>query len=200
MMLDARRLTIVRPAARATGQIREGLAYVRRHDQILLVLCVAFFMGTFGMNNQMTNALMAQQEFGLGPQEYGILGTFMAVGSLSGALFAARRRTAPRARFVVIMACVFAAVEVAAGLMPSYASYAAVLPVLGLTTLLTLTAANASIQLGVEPRLRGRVMALYLMLLMGGGVLTALGVLLSAALLLLWRRRRAALAAEPVLA
>jgi MFS family permease len=223
LLLDARRLTIVRPAARAKHQIREGLGYVRRHDQILLVLCVAFFMGTFGMNNQMTNALMAQQEFGLGPQEYGILGTFMAVGSLSGALFAARRRSAPGARFVVIMACVFAAVEVAAGLMPSYASYAAVLPVLGLATLLTLTAANASIQLGVEPRLRGRVMALYLTLLMGGtpfgapilgwvgqafgprwtliggGVLTAVGVLLSAALLVL-RRRRAGMAAELVAA
>jgi MFS family permease len=165
------------------------------------------------MNNQMTNALMAQQEFGLGPEAYGILGTFMAVGSLSGALFAARRRVAPRARCVVIMACVFAVVEVAAGLMPSYATYAAILPVLGLTTLLTLTAANTSIQLGVEPGLRGRVMALYLMLLMGGtpvgapilgwvgqafgprwtliggGVLTVLGVLVSAALVARRRRR-----------
>ena len=64
------------------------------------------------------------------------------------------------------MACTFAMVEIAAGLMPTYAWYAAVLPVLGLTTLLTLTAANASIQLGVEPRLRGRVMALYLTLLL----------------------------------
>jgi MFS family permease len=214
LMLDARRLDIVRPTARAKRQIREGLAYVRRHDRILLVLCVAFFMGTFGMNFQMTSALMASQEFGLGPQAYGILGTFMAVGSLSGALLAARRRTAPSARFVVIMACVFALVEVAAGLMPSYAAYAAVLPVLGLATLLTLTAANASIQLGVDPRLRGRVMALYLMLLMGGtpvgapilgwvgevfgprwtliggGVLTALGVLVSAAVLERRRRRR----------
>jgi MFS family permease len=218
LLLDARRLAIVRPAPRAKRQIREGLAYVRRHDRILLVLCVAFFVGTFGMNFQMTNALMAQQEFRLGPEAYGILGTFMAVGSLSGALLAARRRAAPRSRFVVIMACVFAMVEVAAGLMPSYATYAAILPVLGLVTLLTLTAANASIQLGVEPQLRGRVMALYVMLLMGGtpfgapilgwvgeafgprwtliggGVLTALGVLLSAALLARRRDRLAAAA------
>ena len=96
------------------------------------MLWVVFFVGTFGMNFQMTSALMAQQEFGMGPQEYGILGTFMAVGSLAGALLAARRRIAPRGRFVVIMACVFGAVEIVAGLMPTYASYAAVLPVLGL--------------------------------------------------------------------
>ena len=48
------------------------------------MLCVVFFVGTFGMNFQLTSALMAQQEFGTGPEEYGILGTFMAVGSLAG--------------------------------------------------------------------------------------------------------------------
>jgi len=213
LLLDARLLTIVQPAARARRQIREGLAYVRRHDRILVVLCVAFVMGTFGMNFQMTSALMAQQEFGLGPEAYGLLGTFMAVGSLFGALLAARRRTAPSPRFVVVMACVFAIVEVLAGLMPSYASFAATLPVLGLVTLLTLTAANGSIQMRVEPQLRGRVMALYFMLLLGGsavgapilgvvgeafgprwtliggGVLTALGVLVSTALIERHRRR-----------
>ncbi len=56
----------------------------------------------------------------------------------------------------------------ASGLAPSYATYAAMLPALGLVTLLTMTAANASIQLGVDPLLRGRVMALYIMVLMGG--------------------------------
>jgi MFS family permease len=158
--------------------------------------------------------LMAQQEFRLGPEAYGLLGTFMAVGSLFGALLAARRRRAPNPRFVVLMALAFAIVEVVAGLMPTYASFAAALPVLGLVTLLTLTAANASIQMGVEPQLRGRVIALYFMLLMGGsalgapilgwvgeafgprwtliggGVLTALGVLLSAALIARRRHRR----------
>jgi MFS family permease len=213
LLLDASRLDIVEPTPRAKRQIREGLAYVRRHDQILLVLCVAFFVGTFGLNFQMTSALMASQEFGLGAQAYGILGTYVAVGSLAGALLAARRRAAPSPRFVVIMACTFAVVEIVAGLMPTYASYAAVLPVLGLTTLLTLTAANASIQLGVEPQLRGRVIALYTMLLLGGtslgapilgwvgeafgprwtliggGALAALGVLVSAALIVRLRRR-----------
>ena len=214
LIIDARRLTIVPPAARAKRQIREGLSYVRRHDKILLVMCVAFFVGTFGLNFQMTSALMAQQEFGMGPEAYGILSSIMAVGSLAGALIAARRRIAPSARFVVIMALVFAAIEVVAGLMPTYWSYAAVLPLLGLAALLTLTAANASIQLGVDPQLRGRVMALYMMLLLGGtpigapilgwlgelfgprwtliggGAAAAAGVLISGALLWYRRHRR----------
>ncbi|MBA3529007.1 MAG: MFS transporter, partial [Propionibacteriaceae bacterium] len=168
LLIDARRLQITEPAARAKRQIREGLAYVSNHGEILLVLCVVFCVGTFGLNFQLTSALMAQQEFHKGPAQYGILGTFMAVGSLAGALLAARRRTAPRGRFIVGTALAFGLIEVAAGLMPTYWSYAAVLPIMGLAALLTLTASNASIQLGVDPQLRGRVMALYAMVLMGG--------------------------------
>ena len=206
-LMNTATLNTVAPAARAKRQIREGLGYVKAHGDILLILGVAFFVGTFGMNFQMTSALMAQQQFHRGPQEYGILGTIMAVGSLVGALLAARRRARPRGRFVVLMALAFAGVEVVAGVMPTYASYAAVLPLLGFTALLTLTAANASVQLGVDPALRGRVMALYVMVLMGGtpigapvlgwvgqvfgprwtliggGGLTAAGVLLCVALL-----------------
>ena len=168
VLIDPARLTLSPPAARAKRQIREGLAYVRGRTDLLLVMGTVFFVGTFGLNFQMTSALMAQQEFHLGAQEYGILGTIMAVGSLTGALLAARRRSAPRGRFVVGMALLFGVVEILAGLMPTYWSYAAILPVLGLTALLTLTAANASVQMNVDPQLRGRVMALYMMVLMGG--------------------------------
>ncbi len=207
VVIDARRLTISPPAAPGKRQIREGLAYVRRRPDLLLVMGTVFFLGTFGLNFQMTSALMAQQEFHKGPQEYGILGTIMAVGSLAGALIAARRRSAPRGGFVVAMALVFSVIEVLAGLMPTYLTYAAILPLLGLAALLTLTAANASVQMTVDARLRGRVMALYMMVLMGGspvgapllgwvggafgarwtliggGTLSALGVLLCVAVL-----------------
>ena len=212
MIIGNRGLDLTRPARRGGRQIREGLAYVRSRGDILLALGVVFCVGTFGMNFQLTSALMAQQEFGKGPTAYGILGTFMAVGSLAGALVAARRARAPRGRFIVGMALAFGLIEILAGLMPTYWSYAAVLPVMGLAALLTLTASNASIQLGVDPQLRGRVMALYAMVLMGGtpvgapiigwvgqtfgprwtliggGALTALGVLVVA--LLLARRQQ----------
>ena len=134
----------------------------------MLVMCVMFFVGTFGLNFQMTTALMAQQQFHLNAEAYGILGTLLAVGSLAGALIAARRRSRPRPQFVVGMAVAFGLVEIATGLAPSYQAYGAALPIMGFVTLLTMTAGNASIQLGVDPRLRGRVMALYIMLLMGG--------------------------------
>ncbi len=205
--MDATSLYLQPPAKRAGRQIREGLAYVRRRPDILLVLLTAFFVGTFGMNFQMTSALMAQQQFHQGAQEYGILGTFMAVGSLAGALLAARRRSVPRGRFIVQLAIAFGVIEIISGLMPTFWTYAASLPITGLAALLTLTSSNACVQMGIDPRLRGRVMALYAMVLMGGtpigspilgwigevfgprwtliggGGLTVLGVLLSVAFL-----------------
>jgi MFS family permease len=211
LLIDPRSLRTSPPVERAKRQIRNALSYVRRRADLVLVLSIVFCVGTFGMNFQMTSALMAQQEFHRGAQEYGILGTIMAVGSLGGALLAARRRQAPSRAFLVVMAVVFGLIEIVAGVMPTYATYAAVLPLLGLASLLTLTAANASVQLRVDPALRGRVMALYMMVLLGGtpigspllgwigevfgarwtliggGALTVVGVILSA--LLVGRRR-----------
>ncbi|MFI5426291.1 MFS transporter [Aeromicrobium sp. UC242_57] len=91
----------------------------------------------------------------------------MAIGSLGGALLAARRPR-PRLRFVVLAGAGFSIVEIVAGLMPTYTSFAAVLPVLGLCALTMVTSANATIQLTSSPMMRGRVAALYLMVFMGG--------------------------------
>jgi MFS family permease len=133
----------------------------------MLIMAVVFFTGTFGLNFQMTSALMATQVFGKGATEYGLLGTFMAVGSLTGSLVAARR-VRVRHRLVIGAALAFAAVEVAAGLMPTYLTFALLTPLLGLSALTMITAANTFVQLHTDPSMRGRVMALYLMIFIGG--------------------------------
>jgi MFS family permease len=151
----------------APGTVRDGIAYVRSRPDLLLVLGVMFFTGTFGLNFQMTSALMATQVFDRGAAEYGVLGTTMALGSITGALISARRGTSS-VRLVVVGALVFGAVEIVFGLMPSYLTFALMTPLIGITALLTITAANTYVQLTVPDRLRGRVMALYLMVFMGG--------------------------------
>lgn len=152
---------------RGRGQVRDGLRYVRGRPDLLVVLAVVFFTGTFGMNFQITNALMATTEFGKGAGEFGLLGTVLAVGSLAGALLAARRTTV-RLRLVIGAAVAFGVIEVAVGLMPGYLWYALALPPAGLAALTTMTAANALLQLSVAPAMRGRVMALYIAVLFGG--------------------------------
>lgn len=204
-LLDPEHLNPAPVVPRGRGAVRAGARYVRARPDLVLILATVFFVGTFGMNFQMTSALMATEVFDKGAGEYGLLGSIMAVGSLGGALLAARRER-PRVRLVVLAGLVFSVVEVAAGLMPTYVSFAVVLPLLGLTALTMVTAANATIQMTTEPAMRGRVSALYLMIFMGGtpvgspligwvgetfgarwtliggGAVTALGILVSVAL------------------
>jgi MFS family permease len=170
--LDPRTLHTRTPVGRERGQIRAGVSYVLGRPDLLLILAVVFFTGTFGLNFQMTSALMATQVFHKGAGEYGLLGTFMAVGSLTGSLVAARR-TRVRHRMVVGAAVLFGAIEVGAGLMPSYVTYAVVTPLLGLTALTMITSANAFMQLHTAEHVRGRVMALYMMIFIGGTPLGA---------------------------
>jgi MFS family permease len=193
---------------------------VRGRPDLLLILAIVFFTGTFGLNFQMTSALMATQVFGRGPTEYGLLGTFMAVGSLAGSLLAASREGA-RHRLVVGAAIAFGAVEMVSGVMPSYTTFALLTPLLGITALTMITAANAFMQLHTDEGMRGRVMALYMMIFIGGtpfgapligwigqqygarwtllvgGAMTILGVAL-ASLVFLRARRKVEVATGPV--
>ncbi|MDN5855325.1 MAG: MFS transporter [Actinomycetia bacterium] len=166
-LLNPRELHPSTPAERGKGAIRDGIRYVRSRPDLLLLLATVFFVGTFGMNFQMTSALMATEVFHKGAGAYGLLGSIMAVGSLGGALLAARRPR-PRQRLLVGSAVAFAVVEIASGMMPNYLTFAVILPLLGLTALTMATSANALIQLSVDPQMRGRVSALYVMIFLGG--------------------------------
>ncbi|MDQ1641114.1 MAG: hypothetical protein QOJ90_465 [Actinomycetota bacterium] len=152
---------------RGKGQVREGIRYVRNRPDLMLVMVIVFFVGTFGLNFQMTSALMATHVFHKGAGEYGLLGSILAVGSLSGALLAARRGRS-RLRLVVLAAVAFGVVEITAGLMPTYNTFILLLIPIGLAQMTLLNAANSTIQLSVDPVMRGRVMALYMAVLMGG--------------------------------
>lgn len=89
------------PLAKARGGIREGFSYVRNRGDLQLVMLLVFVLGTFGMNFQITMALMATKVFDKGAGEFGLLGSIMAIGSLSAALFSARRKV-PRLRVLLI--------------------------------------------------------------------------------------------------
>ncbi len=170
--MDARLLHTPEPRGRAPGQLREGMRYVRSQPKMLMILVLVFFAGTFGMNFQITSALMATQVFDKGAGEFGLLGSALAVGSLLGALMAARRPRI-RLRLLVLAATGFGVAEIVAGLLPSYVAFACFAPVIGFCTITLLNSCNATMQLSSDPELRGRVMALYMTVVMGGTPLGA---------------------------
>lgn len=170
--LDPDQLSPAKPAGRGPGALREGIRYVRGRRDLMTVLLIVFFAGTFGLNFQLTSALMATEVFDRGPQEYGLLGSFLAIGSLAGALVAAGRDT-PRPRLIVAGAVVFGLLEMVAASAPSYVVFALATPLLGFAALTMITSANAYLQLTTEAGMRGRVMALYLAVFMGGTPLGA---------------------------
>ncbi len=159
------------PGRKGKHPVAEGLAYVRRHPDLVLILVMVGILGAFGMNFAIINALMATAEFGMGPGEFGLLGSIMAVGTLAGALLAARR-SGPRLRLVLGGALGLGFFTLLGSVAPSFWLYAAVLIPVGLASMTFLNSCNTSIQLSVEPQFRGRVLALYLAVLQGG---TALG-------------------------
>jgi MFS family permease len=167
LLMDQSLLRTPVPAERAPGQLREGLRYIRKRRDLVLVLVVVGAVGTFGFNFQMTTALMATHVFHRGAGSFGLLSSIMAVGSLSGALFAARRPR-PTLRLVAGAAAVFGVLEVVAGFMPTYLAFALLLIPIGVSALTVMTAANATMQLSVEPQFRGRVMAWYMAVFLGG--------------------------------
>ena len=148
--------------------VREGIAYVRARPDLYVVMAMVFFIATFGLNFQIFNALMATKVFGKGPASYGLLGTFIAIGSLSGALISARLEGFRKTLFVVRAGIVFSIVVIILSLMPTYLAYAVWLPVCGLAALTTLITANSIVQVNTDPAIRGRVMGLYLLIFMGG--------------------------------
>ncbi|HET7304136.1 MAG TPA: MFS transporter [Segeticoccus sp.] len=160
------------PAVRTRGSLREGARYVAHRPDLVVIMVLVFMLGTFGLNFRMTTALMATDVFHEGAGGYGLLGSIMAIGSLAGALLTARRPR-PRLRFLLAGLAGFTLATFAGGIAPSYLLLAVFLVPIGFTTLVSTTSANSMVQLSVEPQMRGRVMSLYMAVLMGGTPLGA---------------------------
>jgi len=140
-------LQAARPLVRAKGQLREGLAYVRGRTDLLIPIALVGVVGMFGLNFQLTTALIAKITFHRDAASYGLLGTCFALGSLAGALVSARSS--------------------GGGRRPRQRTYLLLIPT-GAAVLTFTTSANSTVQLGAAPQIRGRVMAIYVLVFLGG--------------------------------
>lgn len=159
------------PLERGPGQLREALNYTKKRADLVLIIALACMVSLFGLNMQVLVPLMAREVFDKGATEFGLLSSALAVGTLFGALVSAKRAGRPRQRLLIGAALAFGVMLVLLAFMPNFLTFALVLMPAGATSMLFIIAANTSLQLGLDPEMRGRVMSLHMLFFLGGGAL-----------------------------
>jgi len=154
-------------AARAPGAVRTAITYLRGRPDVLRTIFLVGMLGTFGLNFPIVLTAMAKSTFGGNASTYGLFNIVLGLGSAAGAVLAAAS-TRPRARAIVISAAAFGVLQAAAALAPDLAAFLLLLAAMGFVNLVCQAMANASVQLAVDPELRGRVMGLYMLVFIGG--------------------------------
>ncbi|MBB0246809.1 MFS transporter [Streptomyces alkaliphilus] len=167
LLMRTSELTPTERAPRRKGQLREGLAYVGSRPELLWPVVLVGFIGTFGFNFPIWVVAFTDRVFAAGAGTYGLLNTLMAVGSLAGALLAARRMGS-RMRFTVGTAGLFGALLVVAAGAPHFVVFALLMIPIGFAGMTFMITANTSLQLASDPAMRGRVISLHMMVFLGG--------------------------------
>ncbi|WP_369394314.1 MFS transporter [Streptomyces sp. CG1] len=168
-------ITVPTGTAREHGGAQPGgpwLAEAFRHitatPELLLPIALIAVVGTFGFNFQVTISLVAIKVFHSGTAAFGCLSAAYAAGSLIGAILTAHSGHLPTVRRLVTATALFGALEAALGLMPGYGTFMALLIPSGYAAVTVTTTANALAQLHAGPHLRGRVLSVYFLVLLGG--------------------------------
>ncbi|HEY4067445.1 MAG TPA: MFS transporter [Burkholderiaceae bacterium] len=154
-------------ATRSRGSFGDGFRYVWRRPDLRALMWMLFLIGTFGLNFPIFISTMSVRVFQAGAQQYGLLSSTMAIGSVTGALLAARREQ-PQLALLLGAAAVFGLGCGLAALMPNVVLFGLVLVVIGAAGQTFTTSSNSVVQLSTEPAMRGRVIAILLATVLGG--------------------------------
>lgn len=167
LLMRTRELVPTPKQPRSRGQIREALRYAARKPAIRWSLVLLAFVAVFGMNLPVLLAAAADGTYDTGATGYGLYNSLCAAGAFLGAILSSRRRTL-RLADVVMFAAVYGAVTMLAAWDGWYPVFLSALVGVGLSRLLFAMSAEALTQLSTNPGIRGRVISLYIMVLMGG--------------------------------
>lgn len=154
------------PMAQTKRGLAEGVSYVWQRRELRAVMTMVLLMATFGFNLPIFISTMSVRAFGRGASEYGMLSSMLAGGALIGALLSARR-SRPRGVLLVVGAAVFGTGLALATVMPSFLLFGLTLTGVGIAAQTFTTTANGTVQLGTEPHMRGRVMAIFIAIQLG---------------------------------
>ena len=172
MLLRRSELYPTLKAAAGRQGIGEGFRYVWTRPDLMAILTMLFLIGTFGINFPIFISTMSIGVFHKGAQQYGILTSMMAIGSVTGALLSARREN-PGITILLAAAILFGIGFTLAAFMPDYWLFGMMLSLIGVASQTFTTTANSTMQLSTDPVMRGRVMALFFAIALGSTPLGA---------------------------
>ncbi|WP_104111063.1 MFS transporter [Arthrobacter sp. N199823] len=170
MLIRKSELVQMPPVKRAKGQLMEGVRYAMGKPTIFWPAVMAAVFAVFGLSLAVLLAAYANNVFDAGAGGYGLLNTLVALGALCGAIASTRLATL-RLRGVMAAAGTYGIVLMIASAAPNMVTFGAVMVVAGFASLLFLTSANQLVQMSTNVSIRGRVMSLYIMVLIGGQAL-----------------------------
>ncbi len=153
--------------------IKEAVEYIKARPDLKALLLVVFCFGTFAALPELFSATMATKVFDKNALDFGILGSCIAVGSISGSVLATKFEWKPSTRSVILLTCWWGLAIIISSLAPTYFWYALMLPVYGAVMLITGISALRTAQLGIDAAIRGRIMGIYISVSMGGVVFGA---------------------------
>jgi MFS family permease len=165
-MMRVSELRVPKVVARAKGQIREGFRYARRTPDLWVPLMMMTLVGTLSFNFPTFMPLLVERSLHSTETVYTLLYSIISVGSLVGALVAARKTTIT-IRDITVASLGFGVSMLLLGLSPNipFASAAGVL--LGVTSISFMTGSTTIVQLRSSAEMRGRVLALQSIVFLG---------------------------------
>jgi MFS family permease len=166
LLLRMDELHLTDRAARARGSLAEGFRYVLRRPDLKAVLFMLFLIGTFGLNFPIFISTMSVTIFHGGADQYGLLTSVMAIGSVIGTLFAAIQ-SRPHIGLLMGGAAIFGLGFALAAITPSTFFFGSALMIIGVAGQILTTSTLSLVQLSTEPVMRGRVMAILLAIALG---------------------------------
>jgi MFS family permease len=153
-------------SSRAPGQLRAGFRYAWNTPILRTTLVMLVIIGTLTYEFTTTLPLLSEFTFGAGSAGLAIMTSLMGAGAVIGGLVVASSGPPTMQRLIAVAAS-FGAIVVVVSMMPTIGLVYAVMPLVGAASVAMISLSNATLQLHSDAKLRGRVMALFSMALLG---------------------------------
>jgi MFS family permease len=157
------------------GGFRSALAYARHHRGLLLTIVTVGVVAFLGSPVVLLAPVFARDVFHVNEAAYGYLAAAFGIGATVGAVvLGAYGDGLRRSRLATVAIGFYGLALVTMGLTPVYAGGLLAMFGIGAGYLVVVSALNTALQESVDPRFRGRVVALYFMAFTGGYPIGAL--------------------------